>query len=301
MLILGGLTLDWVRDDLGTRGPTPGGNALYAAVGAWLAGADVVVGAVVGTDYPHAILDRLEDHGIGTDHVRRVDGPSFRVQLDNTGAERLITYRQGSGKNAELDPIPDQLPAAGAIAGAHIAAIPTASQAALVAALVDRAPVITLDTVVIPGEIEPDLEALLAVARRCTAFLPSREEVAHLWPDLDPMVDVCDLSRGGPSINVIKLGAAGSIGCDRGTGHHVPAFATTALDTTGAGDSYCGAVCAALARGDALPVAMAWGSAAASLVVEHVGCEPLLRDRVAQETARRAERVLEQTMQRRTA
>jgi ribokinase len=293
VLLFGGLTLDWVRDAGGVRGPTPGGNALYAAAGAWLAGADVSMVTVVGADYPEELLDRLAGSGVGTGLVRRVDGPSFRVLLDETARERAISYLDGSGKNAELDPVPEQVPAGLPVAGAHVAAIPTGSQRRLVDALARRAAVITLDTVHIPGEIEPSVDELLAVARRCTAFVPSREELRHLWPGLDPVGDVRGMAAWAAPANVVKLGAAGSVGCAGGAVHRIPAFATRVVDTTGAGDGYCGALCAALARGDELPVAMALATGAASLIVERAGCDGLLTGHARREALRRAERVLE--------
>jgi ribokinase len=298
VLLFGGLTLDWVRDAGGVGGPTPGGNALYAAVGGWLAGADVSMVTVVGADYPDELLRRLDGAGVGTGLVRRVEGPSFRVLLDETAPERAISYLPGSGRNAELDPLPEQLPAGLRAAGAHVAAIPTGSQRRLVDALAGRVTVVTLDTVHIPGEIEPAVDELLAVARRCTAFVPSREELRRLWPGVDPVGGVRGMSAWAAPVNVVKLGALGSVGCEGGAGdravHRIPAYATRAVDTTGAGDAYCGALCAALARGEDLPAAMALATGAASLVVERVGCDGLLTGHGRREARRRAEQVLDQ-------
>lgn len=302
VLVCGGLTLDWVRDHRRVHGPTPGGNALYAAVGAWLAGADVEMVSVVGADYPEGILRQLDDGGIGTRLLRRVDGPSFRVLLDVSGPERTISYRQGSGSNQELDPIPAQLAElTGDVAGAHVAAIPTSSQRAMVDALAGRAGVITLDTVIIPGQIEPSTAELLDVARRCSVFVPSREEVRRLWPDLDPLAALCDMASWAAPMNVITLGPDGSVGCHDGQVHTVAAAPARVVDTTGAGDSYCGALCTALARGDALDVAMAWGSAAAAVIIEHFGCRELLDERAREQARRYAEQVLHTTAFRRSA
>jgi sugar/nucleoside kinase (ribokinase family) len=301
ILSCGGLTLDWVRDAAGTHGPTVGGNALYAGVGAWLAGARVDLVAVVGADFPRELLTQMETAGLGIATLRRVDSPSFRVLLDNTGGERVISYLPGSGTNAELDPLPHQIPADHPALGAHVAAIPTASQRDLVETLTARDLTVTLDTVVIPGQIEPDPQQLLHVARMCSAFLPSREEFRHLWPEFDPLDAVTTMSRWAAPTNVIKLGADGSCGADR-SGHLqlVPAYGTAPVDTTGAGDSYCGAFCTRLAGGDGLLTAMCWATAAASLVIEHFSCIELLDDEGRQTVRRLAAHLLTKTEPART-
>lgn len=301
ILSCGGLTLDWVRDAAGTHGPTVGGNALYAGVGAWLAGARVDLVAVVGADFPRRLLTQIETAGLGIGTLRRVDSPSFRVLLDSSGPERLISYLPGSGTNTELDPLPHQIPTDHLALGAHVAAIPTASQHDLVETLTDRDVTVTLDTVVIPDQIEPDPQHLLRVARMCSAFLPSREEFQHLWPEHDPLEAVTTMSRWAAPINVIKLGADGSCGADR-SGHSqlAPAYDTTPVDTTGAGDSYCGAFCARLAGGDDLLTAMCWATAAASLVIENFSCIELLDDEGRQTVRRRAAELLAQTEPART-
>lgn len=284
----GGLTLDWVRqrDDPALQGPNIGGNAAYAAAGARLAGASAEVVAVLGADYPPRLLGELEVAGIGTSWCRETVGPTFRVLLDHSGDERVISYLPGSGSNADLDPVPDQLPAEMASDGLHICAIPTASQASLIDDARGRTGVITLDTVHISGQIEPTSDELIALARRVDVFLPSVEEVDRFWPGgteaaLRTLVSV------GVARVVVKLGDHGSIGIDHGEIIRIPAVDTVVVDTTGAGDSYCGAFNAALARGMTFGHAMAWGAAAASIVIEDYGVEHTLTEAAATRAAQR--------------
>lgn len=287
VLALGGLTLDWVRPPA-EHGPSPGGNALYAAVGAWLAGCEAAVGAVIGEDYPDELLEPVSAAGIDLGPVRRVEGPSFRVLLDETVRPRRITYLPGSGHNDRLDPTPDQLPADLTATAVHLCPIPTASQQRLLAALPPEAGPVTLDTVVIPGEVEPGASALTELLRGCDVFLPSRDEVDQLWPGWS----YAELAAVVPSRLVVKLGADGSIGVVGGRTFRVPAVPAEAVDTTGAGDAFCGAFAARLGRGDDLPVAMAWGSAAASLVIAEHGATHVLTPHAPSRTALRAERLL---------
>ena len=50
-----------------------------------------------------------------------------------------------------------------------------------------------------------------------------------------------------------------------GTGEHIAPFPVSPVDTTGAGDTFCGSLCARLAAGDDLVVALRWAAAAAAL------------------------------------
>ena len=290
VIACGGLTIDWLQTDRGRFGPSLGGNAAYAAVGAWLAGAEAEVVAVIGDDYPTELLDQLANAGIGTSAVRVSPGPSFRVLLDESGPHREISYLPGSGHNDRLDPSPSQLPLFEPLDGVHVCAIPASSQRALVDAVSGRVHTLTLDSVVIRGEIEPPTPELLALARRADAFLPSRDEVEHHWPgDADAALEY--LYRAGCRRVVVKLGPNGSVGRDaRGT-VYLPAAQASVVDPIGAGDTYCGAVCARLTMNDSLGDAMAWGAAAASVVIEGHGAARALTLSARTEVSARSERL----------
>lgn len=71
----------------------------------------------------------------------------------------------------------------------------------------------------------------------------------------------------------MKLGEQGSLLCvpDRRQCFRVPVFPARVVDTTGAGDSYCGGFLAGLAEGRPFEVCAAMGTVAASYVVEACG------------------------------
>lgn len=270
VIACGGLTIDWLQTPVGRFGPSLGGNAAYAAAGAWLAGADAEVVAVIGDDYPADLLAQLSSVGIGVSGVRTSPGPSFRVLLDESGPRRTISYLPDSGHNDRLDPLPAQLPDLRADDGVHVCAIPTASQRALIEAIGDQPAVVTLDSVVIRGEIEPSTAELIDLARRVSVFMPSRDEVEHHWPGaVEEAFRV--LTDAGCSRVVAKLGAEGSVGRDGSETIRVAAAPARVVDPIGAGDAYCGAVCARLAMGDSLRAAMSWGAGAASVIIEGHG------------------------------
>ncbi len=82
------------------------------------------------------------------------------------------------------------------------------------------------------------------------------------------------LHRMGPRFVVITLGSAGACFADeRGVGH-LPGLSVNAVDTTGAGDTFCGALSVALVEGRPLPDAVRFANIAASISVTRLGAQP---------------------------
>jgi len=81
---------------------------------------------------------------------------------------------------------------------------------------------------------------------------------------------------------VVTLGAQGAVLHRRDTDDvRVPAPSVTAVDATGAGDTFCGAFAAALAEHKPVDVALQFAVVAASLSVEHHGAVPSIPLRAA--------------------
>lgn len=73
---------------------------------------------------------------------------------------------------------------------------------------------------------------------------------------------------------LVTLGAGGSMLMQTDGQHlHAPALPVQAVDTTGAGDTYAGVLCAALATGETPQRAMALASAAAALACQRPGAQ----------------------------
>ncbi len=82
------------------------------------------------------------------------------------------------------------------------------------------------------------------------------------------------LVEAGVGTVVITQGAQGALLADAHGPQHLPAYRPDrVVDTTGAGDAFCGAAAAALADGLAVAEAVRWGMAAGSLAVRAVGAQ----------------------------
>jgi sugar/nucleoside kinase (ribokinase family) len=298
----GGLRVDYLVTSEGQAHLREmGGNALYAAVGAHVWAARVGLLGRVGENYPAGWLDALKRQGLDSTGVRVVPGRQEmrtfyayldpRTRTDTDPARHLARIGQplpadlldyvhstpGQDDPDHYEPLavqPDDWPSAydGARA-AHLSPISIRTHMSLP----ERArragvPQITLD----PGEryMVPRLRAHIeALLEHADAFLPSEQEVRSLMGAVDLWKAAIEFARCGPRIVVIKVGDRGALvyECEHNRRSHVPAYPAGVVDTTGAGDSFCGGFMVGLAEtGDAIRAAM-YGTVSASFVIEGYG------------------------------
>lgn len=116
--------------------------------------------------------------------------------------------------------------------------------------------VLRLSDILAPNE--PEAEALTGLAVRNVD--EAREAALRL------------LQRG-PAAVIITLGERGALLAREGKVQHFPAFPVKAVDTTGAGDAFIGALAVRVALGEPLEKAIVFANAAAALSVTKVGTQ----------------------------
>ena len=79
---------------------------------------------------------------------------------------------------------------------------------------------------------------------------------------------------------VLTLGEQGALMLTETTSERVSALSVDPIDTTGAGDAFCGALATALASGETLHSAVAFANAAGAAAVTVVGATPSMPTRV---------------------
>ena len=72
---------------------------------------------------------------------------------------------------------------------------------------------------------------------------------------------------------IVTMGSKGSLICEGGEPVFVPARKVKAVDTTAAGDTFCGALCVALSEGHGLKEAAEFATAASALTVQKMGAQ----------------------------
>lgn len=83
-----------------------------------------------------------------------------------------------------------------------------------------------------------------------------------------------EISSKGIGQVIITLGAKGSLVFDNGKEAVVPSVKVKAVDTTAAGDTFCGAVAVALSEGKTLAEAAGFAAKASAVTVTRMGAQP---------------------------
>jgi sugar/nucleoside kinase (ribokinase family)/fructoselysine-6-P-deglycase FrlB-like protein len=281
VLVVGNLTIDDVVLPTGvTRMGTLGGNSVHAATAVVTAGARAALAARRGDDFPPGALTALAEAGVDISGLVEIAGPTVRnwVIYEQDGSRRWL-YRTPGQRSEEVAPQPEDLagPALGLAAVVHVAAMPLGHAERIVAQLKLLAPsaLITLDTHETWGASVTD--RVLALARTVDLFVPSQEELAALASATEPADGIRRLAAAGVARAVVKAGAAGAYLLEDGGITHVPAMDVRVVDTTGAGDAFCGGLAAGLARGLSARESVGLGAAVAGTAITGSGSLRLLQ------------------------
>ncbi len=241
----------------------PGGKGLNQAVAASRAGAAVAFVGAVGDDPAGTrLLDEAESAGVDLAHVRVVSGvPTGRalITVADDGDNTIVVV---PGANLHVSP---ELPTGTILLAQLEIPLPAvltgfaSARARGARTLLNPAPATALPT---------ELVATTDV------MIPNEHEAAVLGGD-DALV------AAGVETVVTTLGADGAAvrRADRsGRGEHrrVPAPQVVPVDTTGAGDAFCGVLAARLAAGAELDDALTWALAGGSLATTVAGAVPSL-------------------------
>ena len=257
------------------RATGPGGKGTNQAVAAARCGAHTVLVGAVGDDAAGALLRREMDAAGVRQALRRSGRPTGTayVTVDEHGENAIVV---DAGANADLVDLDDgQRSAVGAARvllcqlEVPLGAVTAAAAAARGLRVLNAAPAQAL-----PAGLTDRLDVLVVNRHEALAVLGGAattvQDAVGLLLDRVPEV-------------VVTLGAEGALVARRGGGAiEVPAVAARAVvDTTGAGDVFCGAYAASRAAGADSTAAAELGCAAASLSVERpvaAGAAPTLDD-----------------------
>src|SRR3954447_8856243 len=254
----------------------PGGNVLYAALGARLWTSSVGLVTRAGEDAPE--LDAAGE----LDGVVRVPGPTVRCWvLYEADGRRTFVSRTPPARYDEVALRAGDVPAAWLDAGAVVvAAMRLDAAEALVGRIRGRAvreslgapegsAPIVLDT---HEDWVGDAGRVLALAARVAVFCPSRDELAELAGFDDPERSAPSFAGATGTPLVAKLGADGClVALPDGGLWRMPSVATSVVDPTGAGDAFCGGLAAGLAQGLDVVEAARRASASAAFAVAGSG------------------------------
>ncbi len=253
----------------------PGGKGANQAVAAARLGARTAMIGCVGEDaFGRQLRAGLEGDGVDCRGVRVVPGQSSGVALivvDDAGRNGIVVVPGANGHLAPEDV--DRHEAA--LAGRGVVALQLETPLATVEYAARKARVMGWTVVLNPAPAQPLPPALIA----CSDFLVPNEIEAAMLTGL-PVESVESATEAahrlhaqGAGCVLVTLGARGVVAVTAAGAQHFPAQQARAVDTTGAGDTFIGGLCAALVRGRTLPEAIGFSQAAAALKVTRPGAQ----------------------------
>jgi ribokinase len=252
-----------------------GGKGANQAIAARLCGADVVMVARVGGDlFGEATIKNFASFGVDTTHVRVLEGTSTGVApifVEPGGQNRIIVVK---GANDRLMPA-DVDAAAAQLRGVDTIILQFEIPLETIYHTVRFARANNIRCIVNPA---PALPADLGRLTAAHYFIPNETEaqlITGLSVNSLEEAGTCAaalLQKGFPKV-VLTLGARGSLIADSAGARHVPPFAVTAVDTTGAGDAFIGSLAVFLAEGMPESEAVARANLYAGLSTTRVGTQ----------------------------
>ena len=257
----------------------PGGKGANQAVAARLLGGEVTFVCKLGRDmFGEGASKHYESCGLDTSKILWSDKPSgvALITVDSKAENSIVV---ASGANADMtvtdiDSIADIIKSSGILllqleipmdAVVHAAEI---AYNAGVQVVLNPAP-----AAVLPAEL-----------LKCVSILIPNETEASAISGIDinnfeTAAAAAERLKGmGVREVVITMGSRGSVVCD-GDCTVVPAVRGKGVDTTAAGDTFCGGVCVALSEGKDLLEAVKFATAASSIAVQRPGAQDSIPNR----------------------
>ncbi|PXY32716.1 ribokinase [Prauserella muralis] len=243
----------------------PGGKGANTAVAAARLGADVALLGAVGDDgHGRLLLDSLRGAGVRTGLVRVVDRPTGVAYITVTpDGENAILVSPGANQEVEPSAVDAALPGAGVLVASMEIPLPTVEHAVTAAAEAGVRTVLNLSPVAkVAGATLAALDVLL-VNEHEAAWLLGAESA-----------DPAGLLELGPRSAVVTRGPRGAVVVTAEGLTEVPSPEVEAVDTTGAGDAFAGALATGIARGAALADAVRTAVRVAAISVTRHGAQP---------------------------
>ncbi len=252
----------------------PGGKGANQALAARRAGAQVALVGAVGQDpFAQIGLSLLETDGVDCAGVARVSAPTGAafIAVDAAGENAIVV---ASGANAAASAV--------ALEGLRLSSddvlllqreVPE-DQAILAARIMrDRGGRVILNAAP-AGSVNAALLSLLDV------LIMNEHEVLQVGATLGLMGEPDEIARRIDSNHavaaIVTLGADGAIGWTGGVRRSASAVGVQVVDTTAAGDAFCGAFAASLAQGLHFGTALSRAAVAGSLACGRHGAQPSL-------------------------
>jgi len=259
----------------------PGGKGANQAVTAARVGADVTVIGRLGEDiFGPQLRANLERESIDTQFLtsdpEAHTGSAF-IALSPSGENSIL-----SCMGANLAISPEQIEAAEpAIEAADMLLVQLGVPLEAVLRAMEIADAAGTGVLFDPTPVRGDLDPMWA---HVTVSCPNETEAELIIGE--PATGLDDAARAAGwfrersvAIAIVKLGARGALVLDDDGARLVRGYSVDVVDTTGAGDSFAGALGTRLAEGASVEEALAFANAAGAMAASRFGAQPSLPTR----------------------
>jgi ribokinase len=292
VLVVGSITADVTAfaDRLPTPGETVLGNDFTLVLGG--KGANQAVAAAhfgvptwmvgcIGQDlFADLTEGGLRDHGVNTDLVRRVPGPTgvAHIRVDASGQNDIVITPLANAQLSRSD-VDQAFTGLGENVGVLLLQLEVRSEITAYAARAGRAAGLTVildpaPVVAVAEELWQDVDIVTPNEFEATQLTGIRVTDA----DSAKSAGRWFLDRGVRTA-VITLGGLGAVVVEAAGTNNFEPFTVHAVDTTAAGDAFTGTMGSALAHGSDVTEAVRYGMAAGALAVTRPGASPSLPTR----------------------
>ncbi|MGN0201278.1 MAG: ribokinase [Candidatus Cryptobacteroides sp.] len=259
---------------------SPGGKGANQAVAAKRAGGDVSFVCKVGKDtFGDNALKHYAEEGIDISGVLRSEKPSgvALITVDNE-AENCIVVASGANTDISVGDVQESrslLESCDILLMQLEIPVPAVLEAARTAS--EAGALVVLNPA-------PYCELPEEIFRYVSLFIPNMTELSSFSgipvTDEASAVEAAGILFGkGVGRIIVTMGSCGSLIVGKEGHEFVPAMKVAAVDTTGAGDTYCGALCVALAEGKSLPEAARFATASSAISVTKMGAQTAIPTR----------------------
>lgn len=254
---------------------SPGGKGANQAVACARAGGPVAMLGALGRDpYTELLRDSLRASGADLTHLLTLDGPTGAAFIGvSEGGENSILVASGANARLRSEHLPD-------LAGISHLVMPLETPLDTVRAYAQAARKAGVQVVLNAAPAQPldrDLLGNVTLLIVNEGELRAVSDAAGLGGGVAERA--AGLRRLGPEVVVVTLGAQGCLAIGPDEEQRLPAHPVTVVDTTGAGDTFCGVLVAYLERGAGLRAALQAATVGAALACTRAGAQPSMPSR----------------------
>jgi len=251
----------------------PGGKGANQALAAHSAGSRVHFATKVGKDqFNQFARNHFDSCGVESLSLYETDQASTgsAVIYVNDDGENFIAICPGANHLVSSDEVAELIPY---LAESKVLLLQLENNFDAIDGVMKIAKGLNIQVVLNPAPYSPDVDSLIANADIIT---PNETEATQISG-----VEITDIEsakraaaiihqKGAKSI-IITMGQHGAVLFNGEQYSHIPAYNAVAVDTTGAGDAFNGALAASLAKGKNITQSTLYATAFASLAVEREG------------------------------